>query len=88
VRLSEARKNASLLVARNRVAKNATWPFVFAGVTTGSDSTPKCSNVPPPGAGSPATATARIEGWALTAATARTNVSTTTIATRGVARMA
>ena len=35
MRLSEARKNASLPVARSRVAKNATWPFVFAGA--GSD---------------------------------------------------
>src|SRR5947209_19930205 len=48
------------------VAKKATCPFVFAGATIGSDSTPKCSKEPPPGAGSPASATARTVDWALT----------------------
>src|SRR5439155_20841974 len=46
--------------------KKATCPFVFAGATIGSDSTPKCSKEPPPGAGSPASATARTVDWALT----------------------
>src|SRR5205085_8680682 len=88
VRCGEARKNASLALERKMVAKNATWPFVFAGATIGSASTPKCSNVPPPGAGSPAIATARTEDCARAPATLMLRRSTLNTGARPCARMA
>ena len=47
--LPDARKSPSPPAPRRSEAKNATCPRALRGATIGSDSTLKCSKVPPPG---------------------------------------
>ena len=68
------RNRPSSVPPRPRVEKNTTSPRPFTGATTGIDSVPKRSKTPPPGAGSPLTATRRSPEGA-SAATAAATVS-------------
>ena len=71
-----ARKIPSPAALRESVAKNATWPLLLTGATTGCDSTLKRSNAPPPGAGCPTvTITATVAARTVTGASARTSAT-------------